>query len=50
MKEPTLEINDVKMIQFLFTKYDPVLETPDIFDNIDYLVINGMKFKRMKDE
>ena len=50
IKEPTLEINGLQMIQFIFKGYNPVYETPDVFDNIDYLVINGMKFKRIKDE
>ena len=38
------------MVQFIFKGYNPVYETPDVFENIDYLVINGMKFKRIKDE
>ena len=50
IKEPTLEITGLKMIQFIFKGYNPVYETPDVFDNIDYLIINGMKFKRIKDE
>ena len=50
IKEPTLEISGLKMVQFIFKGYNPVYETPDVFDYIDYLVINGMKFKRMKDE
>ena len=50
IKEPTLEISGLKMVQFIFKGYNPIYETPNIFDNIDYLVINGMKFKRIKDE
>ena len=50
IKQPTLEINGLKMIQFIFKGCNPVYETPDVFDNIDYLIINGMKFKRIKDE
>ena len=50
IKEPTLEINGLQMIQFIFKGYNPVYETPDVFDNIDYLLINGMKFKRIKEE
>lgn len=50
IKQPTLEITGLKMIQFIFKGYNPVYETPDVFDNIDYLIINGMKFKRIRDE
>lgn len=50
IKQPTLEISGLEMIQFIFKEYNPVCETPDVFDNIDYLIINRMKFKRIKDE
>ena len=50
IKEPTLEINGLQMIQFIFKGYNQIYETPDVFDNIDYLVINGMKFKRIKED
>ena len=50
IKEPTLEINGLQMIQFIFKGYNPIYETPDVFDNLNYLIINGMKFKRIRDE
>ena len=49
IKEPTLEITGLKMIQFIFKGYNPVYETPDVFDQ-EYIIINGMKFKRVRDE
>ena len=49
IKEPTLEISGLKMIQFIFKGCNPIYETPDIFDEIEYLMINGMKFKRIND-
>ncbi|MBO5712027.1 MAG: hypothetical protein J6R47_04240 [Acholeplasmatales bacterium] len=47
--EPTLEITGLKMVQFIFSGCYQYYEEPSIFDQ-EYIVINGMKFKRVRDE
>ena len=49
MGEPTLEITGLKMVQFIFSGCYQYYEEPSIFDQ-EYIVINGMKFKRVRDE
>ena len=47
--DPTLEITGLKMVQFIFSGCYQYYEEPSIFDQ-EYIVINGMKFKRVRDE
>jgi hypothetical protein len=44
-----LEITGLKMVQFIFSGCYQYYEEPSIFD-VDTISINGMKFKRIKDE
>ena len=49
MKSSTLEITGLKMVQFIFSGCYQYYEEPSIFDQ-EYIIINGMKFKRVRDE
>lgn len=49
VKEPTLEITGLKMVQFIFSGCYQYYEEPSVFDQ-EYIIINGMKFKRVRDE
>lgn len=45
----TLAITGLKMVQFIFSGCYQYYEEPSIFDQ-EYIIINGMKFKRVRDE
>lgn len=49
LKDPTLEITGLKMVQFIFSGCYTYYEEPSVFDQ-EYIIINGMKFKRVRDE
>ena len=49
VKDPTLELTGLKMVQFIFSGCYTYYEEPSIFDQ-EYIIINGMKFKRVRDD
>lgn len=49
ISNPTLEITGLKMVQFIFSGCYTYYEQPSVFDQ-EYIIINGMKFKRVRDE
>ena len=49
LMEPTLELTGLKMVQFIFSGCYTYYEEPSVFDQ-EYIIINGMKFKRVRDE
>ena len=48
MQDPTLELTGLKMVQFIFSGCYTYYEEPSIFDQ-EYIIINGMRFKRVRD-
>ena len=49
IKDPTLEITGLKMVQFIFSGCYTYYEEPSIFDQ-EYIIINGMRFKRVRED